>query len=238
MNLINRSVQTDAEESESALVGMGLVGKWGRDFQEYRARVAKQPKRHAVAPQFVRPCEQNRVTDALWMCWYNQDGGLVHTQAMQLLDLRGSSVAEHIADNLKNYAPAMPEVDLQSARAIKGPQASKLTGKVVYHGEAWLDSSLRGGKAAVLFQRFGFHRATREWDPDAIFGLMSWALACSGFAARIGYAHLEPLAAMWNRETQKSQHQVWTVYTKRDDFQHLSLLPVVDFSDHIARKFQ
>ncbi len=79
--------------------------------------------------------------------------------------------------------------------------------------------------------------ASYLWDPDVVFGLMSWAMACDGFQARIGYLHSEPMTVSWDQKANNLQHQVWAVYIERDDIKFLAVLPERTMMAHISQGF-
>lgn len=241
-NALLKTAETSAlndemESIRSEMLRRGVALKIGRNFEWFIEEIEAQPRRHKVAPQFDPDRDLKLSRDAVWVCGHDADGFLVHTQAVQLIKMNGGSLGDFIAKNRFRYKPALPPVKPATVRSHPGPRANALTGKGVYHGEMWLERSLRGGDFASQLNRFGMYLAYKEWEFDFVFGLMSWALACDGFRDRIGYMHGEPLAVVWDTLTSKKQHQVWTVYMERDDIQHLLRLPAVEFSEYIASEF-
>jgi hypothetical protein len=236
-NVSDVSVEAECESILGALRGRGMVMSFGRDFRQLQKMIEGQPLRHGLLRQFDPDGDLPLADDALWICGHDSFGDLVFTQAVQLFDLTGSSVAEFINGNRFKYFPNRPKVIGSSVKTTAGPKASRLTGLVVYHGEMWLHPEFRDGGAAHLIVRLGMMRAVIEWNPAAIFGLMDWSLACAGFNNRIGYMHSEPMAVSWERCADKKSHQVWVVYAELEDIHFMLELSAVEFANVITNKF-
>ena len=228
----------EIQSIRKALIRKGVYLRMGRDFDVFAERIRTQPARHKMLSQFDPKGDMDGAKDAFWICGFDADGELIHTQALQLHDMQRKNVARHIAETIPNYLPPRPGLEPGSIRATPGPKASKLTGDVVYHGEMWLIPELRDRGTASLVNRLGMYLAMQKWDPDSVFGLMSWGLACYGFGIRIGYLHCEPMALTWDVAGEKSQHQVWTVFMERDDLRFLLELPAVEFDRFLIKLFR
>lgn len=220
-----------------ALARRGIFTKLGRDFRTLKGEVLRQRLRHDLLNQFDPDGVLNKSKKAFWLCGYSTDGELMTTQAAQLLDLRKSSVAAYLEKNKLDYVPAAPPVIAKTVRTVRGPRASCLRGRVVYHGEMWLHPEYRDRGTAHLVVRFGVLCIAYAWSPDAIFGLMNWALASEGFGIRAGYNHYEPLTMSWEREDAPREHQVWAVYAKRDDIQFMVDFNSVEFAERVSNRF-
>lgn len=209
----------------------------GRDFQTFLEHIDRCQDRGNVHEQFD-PCgDMDGAIDAFWICGFDEDGNLVHTQAAHLLDLRGSSVAEHIQATIQNYRPKSPPLQFDTIRATPGPRSRELKGMTVYHGEMWMQKNFRDRATASLLTNLGLLAVMREWDPDAVFGLMNWALSSEGFNMRIGYTLSERMTLAWNRSDNGEEHQVWMVFLERRDLEFLLNFPSVEFASALERNF-
>lgn len=215
----------------------GMFMRIGKNFETFLAAIDRTPNRSSVHEQFDPSGNMDGACDAFWICGYDDDGELLHTQAAQLLDLRDSSISTHIQQHTHNYFPKKPPVINSTIKATKGPKGSKINGMVSYHGEMWLREDHRDQATAAIAIRLGLMLMLREWNPDAVFGLMSWSLACQGFNMRIGYHHSEPLALSWDRMDKAAQHQLWLVYLEREDMHFLMQLPILEFSTALSAQF-
>ncbi len=235
--LAKTNVKDEIASIRHALRLRGISLKIGRDFHFFADRIAEAPGRKNLHSQFDPSGDMHGASDAFWVAGFSEDGDLLHTQALQLQCLRGRTIADHVSDYLHVHMPTSPPVIQGTVRARAGPKTKRISGDVVYHGEMWLAPHLRDKSTASLLNRLGMYLAVREWDPDCIFGLMSWALACDGFNTRIGYMHTETMTLTWDRSDNKSQYQVWAVYMERDDIDALLELPAVEFSSVLSRSF-
>lgn len=231
------SVDFEIETIRRELVTRGMHLRIGQNFNDFVAHIESAPDRNPLHEQFDPTGDMDGAASAFWVCAFDADGDLIHTQAAQILDLTTSTISGHITSHLQNYFPKTPGLLRSSTRAKMGPKASKLNGMVAYHGEMWLAKTYRDKGTAALVNRLGILLVVREWDPDAIFGLMNWSLACSGFNMRIGYMHSEPMTLSWEKQSDGSEHQVWLVYLEREDIAFLRGLPAVEFAATLARNF-
>jgi hypothetical protein len=80
--------------------------------------------------------------------------------------------------------------------------AERLRGKLVYHGELWVDRGVKSRKVIELYSRLGLVLALIKWNPDAIWALASHQMATHGHSARMGFTYLERgfLRWQWNAE--------------------------------------
>jgi hypothetical protein len=232
-----RSVDAEVETIRRELVTRGMHIRIGRRFPDFVAHIDSAPNRAPVHEQFDPSGDMDGAIDAFWVCGFDPDGELIHTQAAHLLDLSKSTISGHITSHINNYFPKTADLVRSSTKAKLGPKASRMCGRVAYHGEMWLGKNHRDKGTAALVTRLGILLVVREWDPDAMFGLMNWSLACSGFNMRIGYLHSEPMTLRWEKQTNGSEHQVWLVYLEREDISFLRDLPIVEFAASLVSDF-
>mgnify|MGYP001791669917 CR=1 FL=1 len=231
-------LNSEIENLASLLQQRGVFIRLGKDFTTFAARIQQTPERAPLHEQFAPDLDMDGAQSAFWICGYDEDGDLVHTQAAHLLDLTGKSIAAHIDAHQHNYFPKSPPVIRSTVKPKAGPRSSSIDGMVAYHGEMWLRKDLRDQGTAAILIRLGLLVMVREWDPDAVFGLMNWSLACRGFNMRIGYHHSEPMTVTWDRSDSRKQHQVWLVYLEREDIKFLMQMPIVEFSAALANDFR
>mmetsp|Transcript_22284 Transcript_22284/g.35493 ORF Transcript_22284/g.35493 Transcript_22284/m.35493 type:complete len:226 (+) Transcript_22284:566-1243(+) len=219
------------------LLSQGVFLRLGKNLDHFAEHIERAPERYDLHDQFDPRGDLDGATSAFWVCGFDGDGNLVHTQAAKLLELGKRSIADHVAAHLWNYNPKAQPLIKSSIKTMAGPKISNIRGRVVYHGEMWLQKRLRDRGTPAIVNRLGMLLAVREWDPDAIFGPMSWTLACEGFNMRIGYHHSEPMTVTWQKKTGNAQHQLWAVFMERDDIEFLLNLPAVEFSSALRSKF-
>lgn len=231
------SVRQEIELIKRELITRGIHLRVGRDFDVFCQHIQRSSQRATVHSQFDPKGNMDGAKDAFWICGFDADGELVQTQAAHLLDLRKSTISNHIKLHVANYFPKVPDLIHSSIKAKLGPKASKIQGMIAYHGEMWLAPGYRDKGTAALVTRLGILLVVQEWNPDAMFGLMNWSLACSGFNMRIGYLHSEPMTLGWERRSNGAEHQVWLVYLEREDISFLRDLPIVEFASLLESDF-
>ncbi|OAN71021.1 hypothetical protein A8B78_20405 [Jannaschia sp. EhC01] len=135
-------------------------------------------------------------TNGFWICGFNADGDLIHTQAVRLLDLSGISLKVHLDDHRHKYITpdSTPDPD---QTFYSGPDAlQSITGKVCYQGEFWLRAQGLGGPrsqgATSLLSRILLEIAVAAWNPSYVFALVPQRLAAKGAHLRYCYNHCEP----------------------------------------------
>ena len=223
-------IDDQIEAIRKEMLSRGIYLKAGRNFRQLAHHVASRDDRSTLHDQFDPESDMDGAVSAFWVCGFDPDGGLLHTQAAHLLDLRHCTVADHIRATIPKYRPKVPDLIHSSAIAHPGPRAKEMSGMIAYHGEMWLAPQLRDRVTASLMNRFGILMCMREWSPDAVFGLMSWSLAVQGFNTRILYTHCEPMTITWDKLGGEDQYQVWLVYLERKDIDFLMTVPPSDIA--------
>lgn len=187
-----RSVSAIIRELESS----GMRVEIGSDFVRYRAMRLAQTGRSNIYPMFDVASSYIDETNGFWVCGFNSDGVLVHTQAVRRLDLPGVTLGEHLNAHRHKYITpdTTPDPD---ATFYSGPEAlRRISGTVCYHGEFWLPGNGLGGPrsqgATALLSRILFETVVRCWSPDFMFALVPQPLAAKGAHLRYGYTHCEP----------------------------------------------
>ncbi len=79
----------------------------------------------------------------------------------------------------------------------KNSLAERIRGKLVYHGECWVDPQARNRKLLENFSRLGMILSMIKWNPDAIWALSSSRMASFGHPNRMGYSYMEKGFLRW-----------------------------------------
>ncbi|WP_299849515.1 hypothetical protein [uncultured Roseovarius sp.] len=174
----------------------GIHVEIGDDFAKYRSYRGQQPDRSPIYPMFDVASSYIDRTNGFWICGFDPDGDLIHTQAVRLLDLTGISLATHLNIHRHKYITpdTTPDPDLTY---YSDPESlDKITGKVCYQGEFWLRARGLGGPrsqgATSLLSRVLFEIMVGTWNPSFVFALVPKQLAAKGAHLRYGYCHCEP----------------------------------------------
>ncbi|WP_415400778.1 hypothetical protein [Tateyamaria sp. SN3-11] len=212
----NRLFQTMARFAGvlKELEDAGIQVVLGDDFMEYRRHRAQQPDRSPLYPMFDVQSSYIDHTNGFWICGFDPDGDLIHTQAVRLVDLKGRALAEHMTLHRHKYITpdSTPDPDKTS---FTGPRALNIiTGKVGYHGDFWLRSKGLAGPrshgATAVLSRVLLEIAALAWNPSYMFALVPKDLAAKGAHLRYGYIHCEP--GRWigpDQQITDEDHLIW-----------------------------
>ncbi|WP_439649885.1 hypothetical protein [Gymnodinialimonas hymeniacidonis] len=174
----------------------GIRIEIGDDFAKYRAYRSKLSDRGPIYPMFDVAASYIDQTNGFWICGFNEDGDLIHTQAVRLLDLSGTSLNTHLVCHRHKYITpdSTPDPD---QTFYSGPNALDfITGQVCYQGEFWLRAQGLGGARSqgvtTLLSRLMLEVAVAAWNPSYVFALVPQRVAAKGAHLRYCFNHCEP----------------------------------------------
>ncbi len=204
-----RNVSNIVQEVEAA--GMRL--ELGGDFAAYRRLRLSQPDRSGPFPMFDVACSYVDDSNAFWVAGFNEHKELVHTQAIRLLDLSGTTLEDHLRVHRHKYITPNSTPDPDHTFFTRLAALGHITGRVCYHGEFWLRGGEGGHRSqgfTSLLSRIVFEVALRSWSPDFLFGFVPLPLAIKGIPVRYGYSRCEPGAWIGpNQEITSEESLVW-----------------------------
>jgi len=217
--------------SRDILLAQGITLTIGSDFEEYRDIVEVERSSQKLGAPFDPAIHELGESNAFWMIGRNEDGELIHTQASKRIRLGGQPLSSYLMRNFRDFPPPLPGVDEKHSRFRATPGTRRIGGIVAYHGEFWVapeKGKYRGVGLAPVFGRSGMHEMMMRWDPDWIYGFILNIVAFKGFAARIGYLHLEPSALKWVVEGRDAPIDTFLTYNSREDLHYLLDIPLDD----------
>jgi hypothetical protein len=185
-----------AVQLESELASLGLTTHVSSDMKAFndakmKARgIPVAPMHHFEVGVFDRE-------RAFWMYLTDATGECVGLQAF-----RYDEIDTHLADWCVTYmiGAYMRRGEMLVPSHAQPPKSSiseRLTGKLVYHGEIWIEKQIKNRKVFEHFVRLGLILALIKWRPDAIWGLASAQMAGHGHFTRVGYTILERGFLRW-----------------------------------------
>lgn len=211
---------------EASAVAAGLEWRSGTDFREFK-EIQKSAGR-MPQPPFNDDLNCFPSSDAFWIVGW-RDGRAVHFQALRCDDVR-SNLASHMRDwLLPLYRAAGIDLVPCPSGLVESPAGAAVKGRVVYHGEAWLEAGVgdsRGNLAGDLLW-MGQVLAVRRWWPDVVYGLVTARKARQGFPVRCGYSHISPGMLIWRSAPPGDPVVEWIAWN--------SLADVVSRASMIAR---
>ena len=200
----------------------------GHDFEEYRTLMAQGREGHILGAPFDPSVHNLNKSNAVWVVGHDENGALMHTQALRLLDLNGDSLGGYLRRRFREFPPSGLDLDMGRSRYKVGPGAKRMRGQIVYHGEVWMGGTpgqFRGTGISSLLGRFAFLTALQKWAPDYVFGFMPNQVAHKGFVTRQGYMHAEPFALRWYMKGQADPLEGYLAYMSREDMQFVLDMP-------------
>ncbi|MEM9578089.1 MAG: hypothetical protein AAF999_13875 [Pseudomonadota bacterium] len=205
----------------------GIRVEVGDDFARYRAYRGQTPDRGAIYPMFDVASSFVDSSNGFWVCGFNPEGELIHTQAVRLLDLKGITLGQHLKDHRHKYITpdTTPDPDLTY---YSGPEAlHTISGKVCYQGDFWLRARGLGGPrsqgATALLSRVLLEIMVAAWKPSFVFALVPKQLAAKGAHLRYGYCHCE--AGRWLGPDQQVTEEDYLIWMKENDMANLLAQP-------------
>lgn len=202
----------------------GIHIEIGDDFAKYRSYRSQQPDRGPIYPMFDVASSFIDPTNGFWVCGFDSDGELIHTQAVRLLDLSEISLATHLYVHRHKYITpdTTPDPDLTF---YSGPQAlDTITGKVCYQGEFWLRARGLGGprsqNATAQLSHVSREIIVGAWDPDFVFAFVPKRLAAKGAHLRYGYCHCE--LGRWTGPDQQVTEEDYLIWMGDNDLANLA----------------
>ena len=202
----------------------GIHVEIGDDFAKYRSYRSQQSDRGPIYPMFDVASSYIDHTNGFWVCGFNTNGELVHTQAVRLLDLTETSLATHLNIHRHKYITpdTTPDPDLTF---YSGPEALKtITGKVCYQGDFWLRASGLGGPrsqgATALLSGILLQIMISSWNPSFVFAFVPQRLAAKGAHLRYGYSHCEP--GRWVGPDQQVTEEDYFIWMGANDMANMA----------------
>lgn len=178
------------------LLDLGFVPSVETDMQ--LMHVAKKNVRDMP----VAPMHDPNVCDfsgdrAFWTGLSNKDGKIVGLQAFRC-DFIDTNLADWCAPYMIGVYMRRHELMIPShARPPRDSISERLRGRLVYHGEIWVDKQVRNRRVFEAFTRLGLLVSLIKWNPDAVWGLASSQMAGHGHVGRIGYTTIERGFLRW-----------------------------------------
>ncbi|MEL7133813.1 MAG: hypothetical protein AAGK77_15545 [Pseudomonadota bacterium] len=217
--------------SRKILSTQGITLTTGTDFEAYREIVEEERLMQKLGAPFDPEKHGLNKSNAFWLIGRSADGELIHTQAAKRIRLSGRPLSSYLLRQFRAFPPPLQGVDLVRSRFRATPGTHRIIGKAAYHGEFWVAperGKYRGAGLAQVLGRTGMLEMMTRWDPEWIYGFILNVVAYKGFAARIGYLHLEPNVLKWVVEGRDAPIDTFLAYNSREDLEYLLAIPLAD----------
>jgi len=209
------AVAQQAAALQKVLASYGLTLSTSSDMAAFA--VAKR-KTRGVEPG---PMHDRTVCDfsgerGFWTALTMTDGTIVGMQAYRC-DFVDINLAEWCSNYMIGVYMRRNELMVPShAKPPEGSIAWKLRGKLVYHGELWVEKELKSRKVIEMFSRLGALLAFLKWNPDAIWALTGFHMATRGYASRMGYPYIERGFLRWQWHSENVEEVEYLAVAERD----------------------
>lgn len=205
---------------------IGISLRIGTCFAEYGRLISTHLPEHLVGQPFDHRMNEFNSDSGFWIAGWNENGVLVHKQAVRKIGLDRQALSEYMVQNYSDFLPKDFDLDRRRSSYNPGPAARRIKGNVCYHGDLWLSSDYRGTGLVNVLARFSLATALLRWEPDYVVGFMERPLAFKGLAEREGYMHSEPGAMNLHRNGSDQVMEGFMVWMAREDISHLLTIPL------------
>jgi hypothetical protein len=156
-----------------------------------------------------------------WMKLTSTDGKVVGMQAYRY---------DYVDTSLADWGPtltiglAMRRQELMIPTHSAPPESSvaeRIRGKLVFHGEFWIDPHMRNRKLLDSFSRLGMILSYLKWNPDAVWALSSNRMATHGHPNRMGYTYMERGFLRWQWATDGIDLVEWLNIAERHSIEQM-----------------
>jgi hypothetical protein len=207
-----------ALEAEIGQMGFAVnIGSDARKFNSIKLATCNKP----VSPFFdAEVC--NFTTDRFfWMSVVSPSGATVALQAFRY-DYTDTSLADWGPNLTIGLAMRRQELMVPTnSSPTRNSIAERIRGKLVYHGEFWIDQKVRNRKMAEKFSRLGLILCLIKWNPDAVWSLSSSRMATHGHLNRMGYNYIEKGFLRWQWATDGIDLTEWLNIAERQAIEQM-----------------
>lgn len=197
-----------------ALKEHGLRVEVGDDFNLYGAYCLARLDGRPVSPLFDSATAMISEKSGFWVCAFDADDTLLHTQGVRLLDLDDVNLGQHFDQFRQLYLRHSDTSDAYAAH-YRGPRSlSLIRGRVAFTGDVWsaprVFNSESGREARMLLARLVLQILCQTWAPDHFVSLLDGRAASKGMHLQTGFTHCEPGAWVSGDESViKEEYLLW-----------------------------
>lgn len=202
------------------LTDLGFTPAMHEDLAQFAA-VRQQVRQDQVAPFFDPAVNDVSLSRFFWMQLVSVEGQTIGLQAFRI---------DSVDSNLADWGPSYT-IGLYMRRQEvlvplhpsppKGSISERIRGRLVYHGELWIDRTIRNRRIVELFGRLGMLLALLRWNPDAIWALASQSMATHGHLNRMGFGYLERGFFRWQWGAEGIDPVEWVAIAERSALEQM-----------------
>jgi hypothetical protein len=205
-----------AEELER----LGAAPTMNEDLAAFAA-VKRQVRDEAPSPFFDPAVNDSGSGRFFWMQLSDPKGAAIGLQAFRI---------DHVNSSLADWGPSYT-IGLYMRRQEvlvplhpsppRGSISERINGRLVYHGELWIDRNVRNRRIVEVFGRLGMLISLLRWNPDAIWALASQGMATHGHLNRMGFTYLERGFFRWQWVSEGIDDVEWVAIAERQGLEQM-----------------
>lgn len=177
---------------DAAAAKEGIKVSIGFDFHEYVSITETTPTKKRTYPNFRPDRSPIQAGEGYWIIGVDKDNAVAITDAARLYDLSGSNLAEHLQSLKAFYANPARHAHPQDRCTCTAASATKITGKVAYHGDLWVRKDFRGRGIAKITAGIAHGVSFAMWAPDFLCSLVGRFSLDKGLVSQYEMLHHEP----------------------------------------------
>ncbi|MHC6157491.1 hypothetical protein ACVSQB_37705 [Bradyrhizobium elkanii] len=210
---------------DAAAIQKGIKLSFGDDFHEYISITRSTPTKGPTYPNFRPDRSPIRPGEGFWMVGVDKNNEVAVLQAVRLYDLSCSNFAEHLESLKAFYADPTKHAHPEDACTCAAPSAKKMSGRVAYHGDAWVREDFRGSGMPRIMTGIAFGVSFAMWAPDFMCALVAHWSIDKGVVLQYGYTHQERAGAILRLVEEKIVDDDWVIWLTGEELRSRVVRP-------------
>lgn len=147
--------------------------------------------------------------NAFWIKGMDNQGEIVHTQAVRFDDLTDTYLASHLTSLRAFYSDPDKNAHPEEICEVKAPACYTITGGVCFQGELWIAKRFRGSDLARILPKLSMAITLARWSPDYLYGLVDSFVVEKGIVAKYGHYNIQPHGTIHHLPQRGLIHDDW-----------------------------
>lgn len=183
--------------------------------------VKQSVRQEVVSPYFDPSVNEAGGNRFLWMQLNDDKGQIVGLQAFRVDDVNSSLADWGPSYTIGLYMRRQEMLVPLLASPPAGSISERIRGRLVYHGELWIDRSVKARRVVEVFGRLGLLLTLVRWNPDAVWALASQTMATRGHLNRMGFGYIERGFFSWQWGPEGADDVEWIAIAERRGLEQL-----------------
>ncbi|TFV36146.1 hypothetical protein [Bradyrhizobium niftali] len=210
---ISRFLQVYDDDAARKGVNLSI----GFDFDRYVSITRTTPTKRPTYPNFRPDRSPIKSGEGFWMMGVDKNGEVAVLQAVRMYDLSRSNFADYLESLKAFYADPTVHAHPNDSCTCLAPSAKKISGKVAYHGDAWVRRDYRGKGIPNIMAGMAFGVSFAMWAPDFVCALVPRWLVDKGVLAQYEYTHNELGGSILRLVEEDISNEDWLTWVTGDE---------------------